>query len=131
MATSRLCPVCRVSLSESKLQTQIVDRCPQCNGIYFDKGELDALNQLVCMYTQMNLSEDEIDTIPEAEKNRQLLCPADGTLMSKVDIASHIIDECPQCKGIWLDDHEVVALKISERHINQNLSLYFKLGDMI
>ena len=111
------------------MQQQLIDRCPQCNGIYFDKGELESLVQLVRLFRVGRLDEPDIDTIPEAEKGRPLCCPHDGTVMGKKEIGSQVIDICPKCEGIWLDDQEIVALKIAENHIKSNLRLYIRLGE--
>jgi Zn-finger nucleic acid-binding protein len=123
-----MCPVCRLALQEMKLQTQLVDRCPQCNGIYFDQGELEVLVKLIRIFGQVELGERDIDTIPTTEKERTLACPSDGKIMNKENVAGHIIDKCSHCQGIWLDDNEIVALKLSERHIRENLNLYIRLG---
>nr|WP_198526706.1 MULTISPECIES: zf-TFIIB domain-containing protein [Sphingomonas] len=38
-----LCPVCRVDLVLSDKQGVEIDYCPQCRGIWLDRGELDKL----------------------------------------------------------------------------------------
>jgi Zn-finger nucleic acid-binding protein len=35
------CPVCRVSLVMSERQGVEIDYCPQCRGVWLDRGELD------------------------------------------------------------------------------------------
>lgn len=37
------CPKCGCQLEEVDLSGVMVDRCFSCNGVYFDKGELDLL----------------------------------------------------------------------------------------
>jgi Zn-finger nucleic acid-binding protein len=37
------CPVCRVPLSMSERQGIEIDYCPQCRGIWLDRGELDKI----------------------------------------------------------------------------------------
>lgn len=36
-----LCPVCRVDLVMSERQGVEIDYCPQCRGVWLDRGELD------------------------------------------------------------------------------------------
>lgn len=36
-----LCPVCRVDLMMSERQGVEIDYCPQCRGVWLDRGELD------------------------------------------------------------------------------------------
>ncbi|WP_424538714.1 MULTISPECIES: zf-TFIIB domain-containing protein [Sphingomonadaceae] len=40
---SMLCPVCRVALSMSERQGVEIDFCPQCRGVWLDRGELDKI----------------------------------------------------------------------------------------
>ncbi|TNE51541.1 MAG: hypothetical protein EP343_05435 [Deltaproteobacteria bacterium] len=124
----RSCPVCSVSLEEVQMHDETVDRCPDCNGIYFDKGELESIVGLVAMVNSVKLSEEDIDTIEPEEQERELPCPVDGVVMEKRDIGGYVIDLCPSCSGIWLDNDEITLLKLTEDHIKQNLQLYIRLG---
>jgi len=38
-----LCPVCRVPLSMSERHGVEIDFCPQCRGVWLDRGELDKI----------------------------------------------------------------------------------------
>lgn len=42
-ASSMLCPVCHVPLSMSERQGVEIDYCPQCRGVWLDRGELDKI----------------------------------------------------------------------------------------
>ena len=37
------CPVCQVSLVMSERQGVEIDYCPQCRGVWLDRGELDKI----------------------------------------------------------------------------------------
>jgi Zn-finger nucleic acid-binding protein len=37
------CPVCRVPLAMSERQGIEIDYCPQCRGVWLDRGELDKI----------------------------------------------------------------------------------------
>ena len=37
------CPVCRVALAMSDRQGIEIDYCPQCRGVWLDRGELDKI----------------------------------------------------------------------------------------
>ncbi|WP_232845799.1 TFIIB-type zinc ribbon-containing protein [Aurantimonas marina] len=41
--TSMLCPVCKVALTMSDRQGVEIDYCPQCRGVWLDRGELDKI----------------------------------------------------------------------------------------
>jgi uncharacterized protein len=38
-----LCPTCRVDLYIAKRQDVEIDYCPQCRGVWLDRGELDKI----------------------------------------------------------------------------------------
>lgn len=38
-----LCPVCNVTLTMSNRQDVEIDYCPQCRGVWLDRGELDKI----------------------------------------------------------------------------------------
>ena len=38
-----LCPVCKVSLTMADRQGIEIDYCPQCRGVWLDRGELDKI----------------------------------------------------------------------------------------
>ena len=37
------CPVCAVALTMSERQNVEIDYCPQCRGVWLDRGELDKI----------------------------------------------------------------------------------------
>lgn len=42
-AASMPCPVCKVPLVMSERQGVEIDYCPQCRGVWLDRGELDKI----------------------------------------------------------------------------------------
>jgi Zn-finger nucleic acid-binding protein len=38
-----LCPVCRVGLVMAERQNVEIDYCPQCRGVWLDRGEIDKI----------------------------------------------------------------------------------------
>lgn len=43
VAQGLLCPTCRVNLVMSERQGIEIDYCPQCRGVWLDRGELDKI----------------------------------------------------------------------------------------
>lgn len=125
----RKCPECDVPLKETEMRGEIIDRCPQCNGIYFDKGELESIIKIIDYYQKIRLPEQEIDCVSDEERGRELKCPHDGEIMNKELVGEVVMDVCPSCKGIWLDNGEISALKVIENHVHANLNLYIRLGE--
>lgn len=124
----RTCPVCREALEEIPLGDHLLDRCPVCQGLFFDAGELESLVRLAHLLSEVRLDEPEIDAAPAEEVAREVLCPADGAAMSPEDLGGVTIDVCPSCRGIWLDGGELAAIKLAESNIRAHLELYERLG---
>lgn len=40
---TKKCPVCKTDMYEIERRGVIIDRCPECLGIWLDKGELDKI----------------------------------------------------------------------------------------
>ena len=124
----RTCPVCAATLIEMSLKHEEIDRCPSCNGVFFDQGELKTVLRIVELLEHVQLEEADIENLPTLELARRLACPADGAIMAKRDFGAAVFDACPTCGGFWLDGGEITALKQVETHVRANLSLYVRLG---
>jgi len=124
----RNCPICDVPLQEETLHRQTVDRCAQCRGIFFDRGELASILNIVRLYRGFELEEDEIDTLSENGEARSITCPGCGENMSQNEVGGAVVDICDGCGGVWLDGGEIQALKIAENHVRENINLYIRLG---
>ncbi len=109
------CPRCNSLLAEKTINDLSgsiqVDTCPSCNGTWFDKGELDQIENLV------ELSIIEIRNIPKKQLQlEKLKCPA-CNLHPTLSKHEHkrdkkvIFDYCDVCNGIWLDKGELEAIQ--------------------
>lgn len=114
------CPRCDIDLKNEHLEELLdngsysnveVDVCPECTGIWFDKEELENLD---------NKIEPKIIEIkklpPKNDQYKDLICPncSNDSIMNKVvnDYDKDVImDICPSCKGLWLDKGEFKAIK--------------------
>ena len=124
----RNCPVCGIPLQVETLHRQEVDRCHQCRGIFFDKGELSSILNIVRLYRSFELEEEELDTLSDGEDTRIIDCPACRVPMSQKEVGGAVVDICDDCGGVWLDGGEIQALKIAENHVRENINLYIRLG---
>jgi Zn-finger nucleic acid-binding protein len=90
-----------------------VDHCVQCEGTWFDRGELALLFDDLDA-SAYGLLPEQIAALTEAatqEKPRK--CPICHEKMRKVHVgplSNILIDVCPQGDGLWFDDMEVAAL---------------------
>jgi uncharacterized protein len=65
------CPVCRVPLSMSDRQGIEIDYCPQCRGVWLDRGELDKI-------IERSAGPASSATPPQAAPQPQAPYPAQG-----------------------------------------------------
>jgi len=97
-----------------------VDKCPKCQGIWLDEGELEIIEETI-----KNDYSDELkkqpDYINEAFNMARSLaeeeytCPICNNALNKREYgycSQIIIDVCPSCRGMWLDDKEIQKLEI-------------------
>ncbi len=66
------CPICNIALQMTERQGIEIDYCPQCRGVWLDRGELDkiierSLSQDAPMRSQVDSREERY----EAEKHGQ------------------------------------------------------------
>lgn len=97
-----------------------VHTCPECGGMWLDKGELEEIEEIM-----EHDYRDELARIPDFignafEMARQLnshgiSCPSCGSKTESTEYAycsQVVIDRCPECGGIWLDKGELEAIEI-------------------
>lgn len=111
-----------------------VDRCPDCAGVWLDKGELDAIMRKVenDWSRDLSLPEDLVTGAFSAARSHHepISCPKCGAGLENKEYAytSQVyVDICPAGCGLWLDAGELVALeKFYERHHDRSRELGFK-----
>ena len=125
---SRNCPVCHIPLLQQNAHSQVaLDVCPQCRGIWFDKGELqqtysaETLPQsltgaLAARRVSRTCSRCHArlpllgDTCPSCGATALLTCPACQQTMRQREIQNVVVDVCDACQGVWLDGGELQTL---------------------
>ena len=124
----RNCPKCKILMGKDWLYHQVIERCAGCNGIFLDEDELGHLVHLMKIYKEINLSEEEIGTLDETDRDHHI-CPAEGSVMNREDYGGLPVYVCSECHGVWLDDGELIGLKKTENHIRSHLNLYLRLAE--
>ena len=107
------CPRCESSL-EKRITKEVgftleLDQCVNCEGIWFDKGELHPIEKVIkpVFWETRNIPK-EIDQLIG------LNCPHCDGLMKKAEHPRDhhvILDYCESCEGIWLDKGEVESIQ--------------------
>jgi uncharacterized protein len=114
------CPKCHADLHPVTFEGVEVDFCSSCKGIWCDQDELAFMAELPA----------DIPEAAELEKEAhptQYPCPrCEGHfLLEEMRFAKTdplLIDRCPQCKGIWLDNGEFRKLEKIAAHMGNATS---------
>lgn len=109
------CPACAAELTKSKSFDGLIDKCPQCHGIWPKSGDL--------LYSVVALVEYQAPKapLPVLFKSRMVVpanavddtfrqCPRCNQVLTKINYgydSNVFIDKCPACQGIWLDESEL------------------------
>ena len=104
------CPKCEDrQLVAATVRGTEVDRCPHCDGIWFDAKELATL--LATRPSDLKpLAGGATDAATNARAGR---CPRDQSRLMRVCSAHKrtvILETCPTCHGLWLDGGELKEL---------------------
>ncbi len=108
-----ICPACRHVMIVVEHQRIELDYCPNCQGAWFDSGELELWLKTTGRGDERQLLADMLNA-PEAvipEERRH--CPICRQVMKKVAVSKEPavhIDACPRGNGLWFDGGEIDAL---------------------
>lgn len=106
------CPRCHLPMNTRQIGEIKIDECPQCKGMWFDQGELQAAKD----QTDPDLNWLDFEIWKHKDRFRvaaqPLQCPRCQVEMVAVDYdqTGVEIDCCPQCHGVWLDKGEFVKI---------------------
>ena len=102
------CPKCpsETLVNSNYLGDIPLDHCPACGGIWFDKGELEAL-----LSQSQGLASSDFNLI--TPKPVGGACPRCNKQMPRGGLVNPLllVDKCQDCGGIWLDGRELELLK--------------------
>lgn len=115
------CPRDHSLLVETGYEADIlVDECPVCGGRWLDAGELERIQQTVEKDHRKDLEERPewsnlaYDVSREMSEER-LPCPDCGEEMARIEyarVSQVVVDLCPECRGLWLDQGELERLEV-------------------
>ena len=105
------CPKCSGTLAEKEFGGVRVDRCAECDGIWFDAKEVRAL------VAHAKASPDEVPkssssaTSEQDEKNGTCpRCTEDLHRVESLAVDGLHYDQCMSCRGAWLDAGELAQI---------------------
>jgi Zn-finger nucleic acid-binding protein len=101
------CPRDATELAQGKEHGIEIDRCPGCQGAWYDYDELEALEATIA-------SDDErTGTIDYAKRDSELHCPVCQTQMRAFNYRAYNLelDACSEGHGFWLDAGESARVR--------------------
>ena len=125
------CPNCKQeTLEKITFYKNQVERCSQCNGIWFDQGELRRSKDEEDQFLKWL----DVDLWKDGGKfrvsNSSKICPVCKVNLYEVNYGDSDIgvDICNKCKGIWLDEGEFkkIISYLKNKVNTQDLSEYLK-----
>ena len=90
-----------------------LDYCTNCQGVWFDSGELELLLESVSMESSHLFLSNIIDSKETETSEKKRKCPICGQKMKKTIIGQQpeiLIDVCRQEDGLWFDGGELGRL---------------------
>jgi len=104
------CPKCKkVEMEKKRYQGVEIDRCPVCQGIFLDKGELEHLIEENLGTHADNLQEASGYDTDEMEAH----CPRCRKQMLRLEGPGNInMDWCDSCEAVFLDKGELASLQL-------------------
>ncbi len=108
------CPKCSGNLKAVIANGIEIDQCDNCNGIWFDVGELDWLLDVPKLEVKDEVSNEH----PVLDQQRGA-CPRCGGTGHMIRLwmpdSDIYVDACPTCSGRWLDGGELSELRNAKR----------------
>jgi Zn-finger nucleic acid-binding protein len=107
--SKRVCPRCRAGLKAATNPLIAVDVCTECGGVFFEQGELAKLarKQQEAFAKLEALVKEPANAVTDSGN---LTCPGCGATMERYEYAycsGIMLDHCPTCGGIWVDEGEL------------------------
>lgn len=116
------CPICKKALTNIRLEQTSIDVCSEgCGGIWLDRGDLSKIIQSGQDITNQ-LSNSKKTPTPNVGDPRH--CPRNQMILMKRSYIEDqaMVDECPKCAGIWIDNLEEFLQVISDFKQKLNLN---------
>ena len=102
------CPNCASSsMKKHELHQQEVDKCQECNGIWFERGELNSA---------LSIADNDNDDVSLEESLGERLGKSDrhcykcDQALTRYHLMSGFqveVDTCSSCAGVWIDNEEL------------------------
>jgi len=109
------CPRDGTTLAKVTIADVELDKCHKCDGIWFDRGEMERLRDAKQSDLEEELEQRYGDpSYEEGDTVGYMRCPRCGDAGLQEYAYTYVnpvrIDRCGQCFGVWLDNDELDAI---------------------
>jgi len=108
-----ICPACKSDMLVVEYNKIELDYCTQCQGVWFDSGELELLLESLSLESPNQFLGNILNSKEAESSERKRKCPICGRKMKKTTLGQHpgiLIDACRQGEGLWFDGGELGQL---------------------
>jgi Zn-finger nucleic acid-binding protein len=124
------CPRCDEALQVHAIEEVEIDECRKCDGLWFQKGEVQAAKDAAAP----DLRWLDFEIWKHADRYRlsvlPVVCPNCKIPMVAVSYGDTDVevDYCPKCQGVWLDEGEFgkIISALTEEVATKSISDYVK-----
>ena len=102
----RICPKCGALMAQVQVHDLVVDRCTECQGLWFDWGENLRLRDDPAA-AELDTGNPNVGVMLNAVEG--VLCPVCHVRMDVLGVPEHThvrFDCCPKCFGVFFDAGE-------------------------
>ncbi len=104
------CPTCHNMMIVVEHEHVELDYCPDCEGVWFDAGELELLLETMQLQQSLLSIESVLTSQETKSKEKKRKCPICNSKMKKATVGHDpevLIDACSRGDGLWFDAGEV------------------------
>jgi Zn-finger nucleic acid-binding protein len=108
-----ICPTCKNNMIVVEHHKIELDYCPNCQGVWFDSGELELLVHRLKLGAPEAFLESILQTTEVQSSEKKRRCPICRQKMKKTTIGEEpkiLIDACQRGDGLWFDGGELTQL---------------------
>jgi Zn-finger nucleic acid-binding protein len=108
-----ICPTCKNNMIVVEHHQIELDYCPNCQGVWFDSGELELLVHRLKLGAPEAFLESILRTTEARSSEKKRRCPICAQKMKKTTIGEEpkiLIDVCERGDGLWFDGGELTQL---------------------
>ena len=107
------CPKCNIEMQIKEIGQTQIDECPECQGMWFDQGEIDASKDELeedLRWINFEIWKGKCEFRGKKDPLKCPKCPNTYLTVLYDQQTESEIDLCTLCRGLWLDKGEFESI---------------------